>query len=1595
VSGRTDAVADAAAQRLADHLDATGADDVLGDSAHTLLTGRRAFAHRRAVSAKTAAEAAHLLRGGQRTRLARAEATDGPLDVVLCFPGGGSQYAGMGGGLLVADERFAVYRDVLAEVLAATRALSGPDVRPLLLPAAEGTDDERAAALRNPSASLPAVFAVEVALARQLMAWGIRPRSFVGHSLGEYAAAHLAGVLDLPDAVELVVRRADMMERVSGWRGTMATIALGEEDLRARLGTEVSLAAVNAVDECVVSGPTGAVDELLSRLAADEIESQRIPLSAAAHSSLLDPILPEFATAVRGVTLRPPTLPYASNLSGTWITPEQACDPDAWVAHLRGTVRFADGLRTALAGGPAAVIEVGPGRTLTSYARRLTPGPRAAVATMRHVKDAIADDVHLLDTLGHLWAAGVDADWPAVVTTPGRRRRVVLPTYPFERVRHWIEPGDHPVARSAPLAAEARPDRPRAEPRPVSEWASEPTWTALPTLPGQHPAERWLIVADPGDPVAPQLATALTAAGAVAVEILGPDQAPAAAAGADAVAIVGGGPAPPAPETALAAARHRWLGTAVEVLRAAGEHDSPRIGLVTLGAWSLPGDGAARAAEALAVGPATVARAEYPHVRSSAIDLPIAPTAADLAAAAAELVAGNEPVVALRAGVRYGRATTPCPFPPAPPVVVPAGTTWLVTGGLGAVGSAIAARLARWGAALVLTSSAPLPDDPAAWRRHHGPGHPTTQKLDRLDGLTGEGVAVRVETCDVADPGAVRGLLDRLDADGVELAGVVHAAGALADRALALLSADEIDPVLGAKAGGALVLADELSRRRSPATLVLTSSTSTILAPGGQAAYVAANSVLDALAGDDDRGHIVTVQWGVWSGEGMAAAAAERSASGLTAGRLLEHPVLHELATDRNGNIYARGALTSRVWAVDQHRLADGDVAVLPGTAALELLLSALDASGEPGAGVADVSLLAPLVVPDERLVPVRVVIDAAGKAHRSIRLDAAPDDAGLWRTYVEGIVAPDAALVAAPAPAELLDSLVPDLLALPRTQLHLGARWQIASDVRRGDIEARASVAPIETDEGWRFDPAIADLAVAAGVTLLDGGGLWVPAMVESVWAESVRAPQPTAAPGTVHARRRPASSTDDDTSVVDLLLAAADGHPLVHIQGLTLRRVASSGTLAGSALPPATPEAPRLGGPLLALTMHGGIRSDEGGDAFERVLASDKSRVIVSSVALEALADSPAPEPADVRSVALGIDGVSSIDLVTSLWEELLGVAPIGPDDDFFELGGHSLIAVRVVAAIQRRVGVRLGLAALIETPTPAKLAGAIDSAIVATEAVVDASVAEAAAVRRPLVPVKPTGTRRPFFVVHGAGGNVVNLWTLARHFSEERPLWGFQAHGNDGLEDPDPTIEAMATRYVQAMRCVQAHGPYLVGGYSGGGIVALEMAKQIGAVGERVDIVVLFDTYRPEFRDLHAVEKVRNVVGNARDVGLGETASWLKEVVGKRVGRKPAGSADAMPEIDIDLAKAFSDTVKTYDFGTYPVDALLLRAKPMRPTLAHDYRWKGTITGRIIEHKVAGDHMTLFSPEHAEALAAIVTDALDDADRAARPHQPGRAR
>jgi amino acid adenylation domain-containing protein/non-ribosomal peptide synthase protein (TIGR01720 family) len=451
LSARSEAALARASDNLAEHFTAGPRDGAaaFADAAYSLATGRRTFDHRRAVLATDTGQAAQLLRAPDRVRVFDGALSEGERPVVFMFPGQGVQRIGMGAGLYRSEPLFRGEIDRCAALL---QPHLGLDLRELLYPTGLGVD---AAALDRTAITQPALFAVEYALARLWMdGYGVRPSALIGHSLGEYVAACIGGVFRLEDALALVAERGRLMQALP--EGAMAAVALGAEALAPRLSRDLSIAAINAPDRCVVSGPPAVVEAFLGRMAEDDIEAIRLRTSHAFHSAMMDPILDAFRGVVRGIRLQPPVIPVMSNVDGGQLTDLAATDPEYWVRHLRQPVDFAAGLRTLSDGPRRLYLEVGPGRTLSRLVA--AQGGVGATGLPAGEEDAA------LGTLGRLWSLGAEVDWNAFYRSE-RRLRVPLPLYPFERRRYWIGPdaaaGPAPaavanVAPAPPAAASGR-----------------------------------------------------------------------------------------------------------------------------------------------------------------------------------------------------------------------------------------------------------------------------------------------------------------------------------------------------------------------------------------------------------------------------------------------------------------------------------------------------------------------------------------------------------------------------------------------------------------------------------------------------------------------------------------------------------------------------------------------------------------------------------------------------------------------------------------------------------------------------------------------------------------------------------------------------------------------------------------------------------------------------------------------------------------------------------------------------------------------------------------------------------------------------------
>jgi len=451
VSARSPAAVEQGTANLAAFLAADPAVN-LADVAHTLQRGRRHFAYRRSVCATSVAAAAASLAAPGPIQASDA----GPARLVFMFPGQGTQYAGMAASLYHEE---ALFRAIVDECAALLAPLLECDLRSVLFPDAAGMAAADAA-LNRTELTQPALFVVEYALARQLMAWGIAPSMMVGHSVGEYVAATLAGVFTLADALTVVAARG----RVTGAQaaGAMLAVPLEAAQTQALLGDQLWLAGVNGPASCTISGSVAAITALAARLEGDGVNAQLLTTSHAFHSGLMDGALAPFRAVLEAVTLHAPTLPYMSNVTGQPVLAEQATSIDYWLAHLRQTVQFGPCMAHLEKTGGHVYVEVGPGHALSNLARRSSAAVRAVSLLPRRGSDACSA-ASLIQGVGQLWECGavIDAD---AFYGPAQRHRLALPTYPFERKRHWIDAGQRagitPAAAPADTAAVADPVAP-------------------------------------------------------------------------------------------------------------------------------------------------------------------------------------------------------------------------------------------------------------------------------------------------------------------------------------------------------------------------------------------------------------------------------------------------------------------------------------------------------------------------------------------------------------------------------------------------------------------------------------------------------------------------------------------------------------------------------------------------------------------------------------------------------------------------------------------------------------------------------------------------------------------------------------------------------------------------------------------------------------------------------------------------------------------------------------------------------------------------------------------------------------------------------
>ncbi|MET0179779.1 MAG: KR domain-containing protein, partial [Novosphingobium sp.] len=1490
-SAKSETVADANAAALARHLEHNPALS-LADAAYTLAMGRQHLPFRRFAVAADAAEAGATL--GAAPEKPRGACVPGR-GVAFLFCGAGQQHVDMARGLYDAEPAFRAEVDKALAVLDSM----GSEVRRWLFPSdADRTD--AASRLERPSIALPALFVIQTALARFWMALGIRPAAMIGHSSGEYAAAHLAGVLDLEAGLRVVSTRGRLFETIGN--GAMLSVPLPEAELLPLLPPELAIATINAPRLCVVSGAADAIGRFHRALEEREIEAQVVRISVAAHSPMLDPILPEFRALMRIIPLHEPTIPFASNRTGDWVTAAEATDPEYWVRHLRETVRFTDGVQRLLDDPERVLLEVGPGRGIGSLVRQhLGRDSRQPVlSSLRHPDQPVADDAFTLGTLGELWALGVEIDWTAFWADE-TRLRVPLPTYQFARQRHWIEPG-------ALVARAIDDDAPLVRHADLGRWQYEPVWTRTASPAGRVPDGPALVLADDAG-LAASIVEVLRAAGREVVVVrpggrfrrvahdlftVEPASTGDYARLFDCLSaenrlpgqiyhcwLVDGARRRSRGARLLDLGMHSLIALAPELARQVG--DAPvEIALVTDRAQRVGDENGLVPHKATGAATARVIATEYPNLQVRTIDVALPPPAHTRALRAlgetlvAELAGAVETSpVAYRAGERWVlehlalAASSPRPAAAVLPYLR-GGATYVVTGGLGGLGLTIARHLAEThGARIALVTRSGLPPreqwgDVIAGRSGESGG--VEDRIRKVLALEAAGATIEVVVADVGDPRAMRSAMRRIQARLGAVTGVFHAAGTLDDSLIETKTRGSIDAVLRPKVAGTIAI-DAALRSRPPEFLVLFSSVSAFAGLAGQADYAAANAFLDAYAQSrhtDPATQVLSIGWSQWSEVGMAAALGRGAgahgspADDLGDGERVDHPfleTLHRLSDDEH--VVAATLTPERHWLLDEHRLVRGG-ALLPGTGYLELARAA-HALVAPGPVVlSEVTFLAPFAVADGAARELRIHLRRrVGGDWRFAVLGRPPSaEAGEWVEHATGTVGPgpaghhdswlDLASTAGRCGAASEGSNASDPV------IRFGPRWSNVRSLRLGADEALLELAVDPSFHG-EFEsvllhPALLDFATAGSQSLIRdrvaGRDFFAPFSYRRLVQH---APLPPAIVS--HVRYRSPGQSSALMAVFDVTIADPAGRVLVEISEFAMMRVRDPAVLS-SALPsePTAPKAAAHGRePLEA------IAPAEGLEVIERLLAGPaRPHVVVSPHELApALARLRAPRRAAPRIAADGESGGGELPvtaterLIAELWSDLLGVDPVHRTDDFFDLGGHSLLAVQFTNRLRKKTGRTLPLGALLNTPTVAQLAAVIDPEGSAAASAAEPTVP--AADRTPqhdIVTIRAGGSLTPIFFVHDGLGETLLYRGLALRLDPNRPIYGIEPLRTASGSYAHTRISEMAAEYVVRVRAVQPVGPYLLAGLCAGGVIAFEMARQLEDSGEQVAFVGIID-------------------------------------------------------------------------------------------------------------------------------------------------------
>ncbi|MEH1787876.1 MAG: SDR family oxidoreductase [Nostoc sp.] len=922
VSAKTDSALETATANLANHLQ-QHPELNLADVAYTLQVGRAEFNHRRVLVCEDIEDVVlqdpervftGLVESGVHVGAAsRREVTPQEYrPIVFMFPGQGAQYVDMGKELYQTEPIFQQQVDLCCQLL---QPHLGLDLRSLIYP---NESESKAAAerLQQTDITQPALFVIEYALAKLWMSWGISPQMMIGHSIGEYVAACLAGVFSLEDALAIVAIRGRLMQQLPA--GAMLSVSQTEAEIKTLLNENLSLAASNAPRLCVVSGTHNAVDTIHQQLTALGVECRPLHTSHAFHSAMMEPIIEPFIKEVKKVKLNPPQIPFISNITGTWITAEEATDPNYWARHLRQTVQFAVGISALQQEANCIMLEVGPGSSLCTFVKKHSDS--LALCSLRHPQEKQSDIGFLLNTLGKLWLYGVQVNWSGFYAHE-HRHRLPLPTYPFERQSYWVEDYKHRQDNSAkPVSFGKKPD--------IADWFYLPLWKQ--SVPAVLLNQKELITQKSCTLVfldecglAEELVKRLQLDGqdviivkvgskfiklnerayslnprqredydALLNELLAQDKIPKTIVHLWSVTSVG------QIQSGLAGvdqAQEKGFYSLLFLAQALGKQritDDLQITVISNNIHLVTGEEPLCPEKATLLGAVKIIPQEYPNINCRSIDVVIPRGVSWQKEKLVDhllnelQIQSSDLVVAYRGFHRWVQTFEAVRLEEAKGETsrLREGGVYLITGGLGGIGLALASHLAKAvRAKLVLIGRSAFPprQEWEQWLATNDRQDHISRKILKVKELEELGAEVLVLRADVAKLEQMQEAIAKVQKQFGQINGVLHCAG-IADYAgvISRRTREMTENIMAPKVKGTLVL-DSLLKDFELDFFILCSSLSSIVSKKkfSEVGYCAANEFIDAFAyhkTNKDRTFTLSINWTDWQDVGMAVEAVKR-----------------------------------------------------------------------------------------------------------------------------------------------------------------------------------------------------------------------------------------------------------------------------------------------------------------------------------------------------------------------------------------------------------------------------------------------------------------------------------------------------------------------------------------------------------------------------------------------------------------------------------------------------------------------------------------------------------------------------------------------